>query len=314
MADLIKVMETLKKQEEELKKKHPPINDGEEKTKIEEKPDGKEEKIEFSKNIKDDGAQIEEKEDTKPKPSYFNIDKTAEIFGQSEEDIGKEFKEFKALKLFRRFDADLTEIKDLQTLEKKIDESIKFGFGNIVVNPKMIKYAKNILKGKKIGVFSAVCFPYGEEIFGVKRYASKKAFESGADGVYLPVGVADLKSGKLEQVKKEFSKIVKKHRKKKVFALLEVGELDFSTVEKVVKILLKIKVAGIVSGSGFSENGKCFQGASDLHSLSGGKKSVIACSTTKKSREVVSLFTVADRIFIKNAPTVARELKTNLEF
>ena len=78
-----------------------------------------------------------------------------------------------------------------------------------------------------------------------------------------------------------------------------MGELDFSTVEKVVKILLKIKVAGIVSGSGFSENGKCFQGASDLHSLSGGKKSVIACSTTKKSREVVSLFTVADRIFIR---------------
>lgn len=244
----------------------------------------------------------------------FNLDKTAIVFGQSEEDIGKEFKEFKALKLFKRVDCDMTPITDNLLLKQRIEEAIKYGFGNVVVNPRQIKSAKRFLKGKKIGVYAAVCYPYGEEIYGVKKYAVKKAMEEGADGVYLPLSTSDLKSGRLEQVKRELFKIVKRYKKKKIFVVLEVGEISFSVAERVVKTLLKTKIAGIVSGTGFSSYSKPFAGASDLHSLSGGKRTVIACSNTEKSRDVVSLFSVADRVFLKNAPKIALDLKTNLEF
>ena len=249
-----------------------------------------------------------------PKDSKFNLDKTAVIFGQSEEDIGKEFKEFKALKLFKRVDCDMTSITDNLLLKQRIEEVIKYGFGNVVVNPRQIKDAKRFLKGRKVGVYAAVCYPYGEEIYGVKKYAVKKAMEEGADGVYLPLSVSDLKSGKIEHVKRELFKIVKRYKRKKIFVVLEVGEINFSITEKVVKTLLRTRIAGIVSGTGFSAYTKPFVGASDLHSLSGGKRTVIACSNTEKSRDVVSLFSVADRVFLKNAPKIALDLKTNLEF
>ncbi|MBQ8725610.1 MAG: hypothetical protein IJY84_00710 [Clostridia bacterium] len=243
-----------------------------------------------------------------------NLEKTATVFGQTEEDITKEFREYKALKLFKKFDCDLTQIRDNEELKVKIEEGFKYGFGNIVVNPLQVKSAKRFLKDKKVGVLCAVCYPFGEEIYGVKKYAVKKAFAEGADGVYLPVGVSDLKQGKIEQVKREFSKIVKKYKNKKVYALLELCELDFSLAEKIVKTLLKIGVSGIVSGSGYSLFAKGLSTASDLHSLSGGKGSVIALATSEKSRDVVSLFSFADRVFLKNAPKVAFELKSNLEF
>ena len=259
---------------------------------------------------------IEEKpvEFLKTENKQFDLDKTATIFGQSEEDLGREFKEFKALKLFKRVDVDLTSIRDNLLLKKKIDESIKFGFGNVVVNPKQIKDAKRFLKGRKVGVFAAVCYPYGEELYGVKRYAVKKAFSEGADGVYLPLSIIDLKNGKFEQIRHELVKTIKRYKHKKIFVVLEIGELNFTHTEKIVKMLLKTRITGIVSGAGYSPCAKPFSSASDLHSLSSGKRTVIACSNTDKSRDVVSLFSVADRVFLKNAPKIALDLKTNLEY
>lgn len=244
----------------------------------------------------------------------FGVEKTAMIFGQSEEDIGKEYKEYKAFKLFRRVDADLTSAKDSENLKLKINEAIKFGFGNVIVNPRQIKEAKKLILKNPIGVYGAVCYPYGEELYGVKKVAVRKTFQEGADGVYLPVGTSDVKRGKYENVKKEFTVIARRYRHKKIFAVLEVAELDYMQVERVVKILLKANVAGIVSGSGHEIINRTFSGASDLHSLSGGKRTVVAYSGSEKSKDVVSLFSVADRVFLKNAPKIAMDLKANLEF
>ena len=277
------------------------------------------EKVEVNSLNQNQQPKVEVKEvnvetSVQPEKKNFNLDKTAVIFGQSEEDIGKEFKEFKALKLFKRVDVDLTSVRDTLILKKRIEEALKYGFGNVVVNPRHIKDTKRFLKGKKVGVFAAVCYPYGEELYGVKKYAVKRAMQEGADGVYLPISITDLKNGKIDQVRRELQKIVKKYRHKKIFVVLEVGELDFANTEKIVKLLLKTKITGIVSGTGYSSISKPFAGASDLHSLSAGKRMVVAYSLTEKSREVVSLFSVADRVFLKNAPKIALDLKTNLEF
>ena len=100
--------------------------------------------------------------------------KTAMIFGQSEEDIGKEYKEYKAFKLFRRVDADLTSIRDSENLRARIVDVLKFGFGNVIVNPRQVKETKKLLQNKNVGVYGAVCYPYGEELYGVKRVAKNK--------------------------------------------------------------------------------------------------------------------------------------------
>ena len=238
-------------------------------------------------------------------------ERTASIFGQSEEEICKEFRAFKASKIFKKFDIDLTGICDAENLNAKLDEIIKFGFGSVVVNSKQIKSAKQKLGGK-VQVYAAVCYPFGEECYGVKKYACKIAFSEGADGVYVPVGVYDVLRGKMEQIRREFAKIVKRNKKRKVFAIVEVGKLDLSSCERLLKALSKVKLAGIVSGTG-GNYGEKISGVGDLHSLSGGKTPIIAYSKSEKSREVISLFSVADRIFLKNATNIAVDLKSNLE-
>ncbi|MBE5741827.1 MAG: hypothetical protein E7360_00700 [Clostridiales bacterium] len=254
---------------------------------------------------KEEPQKVEEKK-------LSEAEKTAHIFGQSEEEICKEFRAFKATKIFKKFDFDLTEVFDEENLKSKVDEAVKIGFGNVVVNPKFIKTVRQRLKGKKIGVYAAVCYPFGEELYGVKKYATKLAFSNGADGIYLPVGVADILRGRIEGIKREFAKIIKRNRKKKVFAVLEIGELDRPSCEKVLKSLSKLKLSGIVCGTGKISEGKNLT-ATDVHALSGGKTTVVAYGNSQKSREIINLFSVADRVFLKNATKIATDLKNNLE-
>ncbi len=267
------------------------------------------------KNERLDGCDNCESENLELKSQTFSeIERTALIFGQTEDDMSKEFREFKALKLFKKFDFDLTGVKEVEMLNSLLDEGSRYGFGNVVVNPKQIKDAKRKLKGSGVGVYSAISYPFGEELYGVKKYLAKKSFEEGADGVFLPVGISDVKRGRFEQIKREFSKIAKRYKRKKVFAVIEVGEFDFQTCEKLVRSLLKVKVAGFVSSAGFSTASKNTTSLSNLHSLAGGRGIVVAYSDSEKSGDIVNLFSIADRVFVKNATKLATSLKTNLEF
>ena len=262
-----------------------------------------------------DGCDNCERENQARKNQNFSeVERTALIFGQTEEDMNKEFREFKALKLFKKFDFDLTGVKEVEMLNSLLEEVSHYGFGNVVVNPKQIKDAKRKLKGSGVGVYSAISYPFGEELYGVKKYLAKKSFEEGADGVFLPVGISDIKRGRIEQVKREFAKIVRRYKRKKVFAVIEVGEFDFQTCEKIVRSLLKVKVAGFVSSAGFSSSSKNMTSLSNLHSLADGRGIVVAYSDSEKSGDIVNLFSVADRVFVKNATKLAISLKTNLEF
>ena len=100
-----------------------------------------------------------------------SADKASVIFGQSEAEMRREFKAFKAAKLFKKFDCDLTDVFSPEEFDRKLIEAKNYGFGAVVVTPQKIKIAKTKLKGTGIEVVAAVCFPFGEECYGVKKYA-----------------------------------------------------------------------------------------------------------------------------------------------
>ena len=58
------------------------------------------------------------------------ISKTAIVFGQSEDELRREFKEFKALKLFRKIYCDLTLTPD-DVFDDKLAEVVSLGFGGV---------------------------------------------------------------------------------------------------------------------------------------------------------------------------------------
>lgn len=99
--------------------------------------------------------------------------KTALVFGQSEDELRREFKEYKALKLFRKIYCDLTRVKS-ESFEDKLDEVVSLGFGGVIVFPTQARKAKEKIGKADVKVVAAVCYPFGEEGANVKKPPPKK--------------------------------------------------------------------------------------------------------------------------------------------
>ena len=241
-------------------------------------------------------------------------DKASVIFGQSEDEMRREFKAFKAAKLFKKFDCDLTDVFSPELLDRKLTEAKNFGFGAVVVTPQKIKIAKMKLKGAGIEVVAAVCFPLGEECFGVKKYAVKKAIEKGADRVYVPVGISAVKFGATELIKREFKKIIKAAKKKKVSAVLENGIINSAETEKAVRALNGAGVMSFVSSSGKFTGGEGVSSVKNIRYFLRSGSEICGFTSSRRSEEAVGLMSVADRLFVKNAAELASDIRANLKY
>ena len=241
-------------------------------------------------------------------------DKASVIFGQSEAEMRREFKAFKAAKLFKKFDCDLTDVFSPEELDQKLIEAKNFGFGAVVVTPQKIKIAKMKLKGTGVEVVAAVCFPFGEECFGVKKYAVKKAIEKGADRVYVPVGVSAIKFGATDLIRREFKKIIKVAKKKKVSAVLENGIISSVETEKAVRALNGAGVMSFVSSSGKLSEGEGVSSVKNIRYFLRSGSEICGFTSSRKSEEAVGLMSVADRLFVKNAAELASDIRANLKY
>ncbi len=241
-------------------------------------------------------------------------DKASVIFGQSEDEMRREFKAFKAAKLFKKFDCDLTDVVSPEVLDQKLIEAKNYGFGGVVITPQKIKVAKEKLAGTGIEIVAAVCFPLGEEAFGVKKYAIKKAFEKGADRVYVPVGISTVKFNATDVMKREFKKIIRAAKKRKVSAVLESGMMNSAEIEKAVKVLNAAGVRSFVSSSGFFGSGESVSAVKSIRYYLSGGSEICGFTASRRSDEAVGLMSVADRLFVKNAAELAADIKANLKY
>lgn len=243
-----------------------------------------------------------------------DADKASVIFGQSEAEMRREFKAFKAAKLFKKFDCDLTDVFSPEEFDQKLIEAKNYGFGAVVVTPQKIKIAKTKLKGTGVEVVAAVCFPFGEECFGVKKYAVKKAVEKGADRVYVPVGVSAVKFGATDLIRREFKKIIKAAKKKKVSAVLENGVTNSSETEKTVRALNGAGVMSFVSSSGRISDGDGVSSVKNIRYFLRSGSEISGFTSSRKSEDAVGLMSVADRLFVKNAAELASDIRANLRY
>ena len=237
-------------------------------------------------------------------------DRASVIFGQSEDEMKREFRAFKVAKLFKKFDFDLTGVVLGETLSDKLEDAASLGLGSVLVTPQNLKIAKDKLKKTEVSVYAAVCYPFGEESYGVKKYAVKKAIEKGADGVFIPVGISSVKQNGFEAIRKEFKKIVKVCSNKRLFVVIESGAINSVETEKIVKVLSMVGVKNFVSSSGYTEVGEGLSSVKNIRYFLKSGCEVSGYTDTVKSDDAIGLLAVADRLLVKNAVELATDLKT----
>lgn len=173
---------------------------------------------------------------------------TAKVFGQSDVELSKEFREFKAKKVFSKLDyAIVDNKKSYENLLKDLAEARKYGFNSVTVFPSMIGTAKSTLKSTSTSVRALISFPHGEDIGKVKIYSAKRAFNLGADSLAVTLSVSAIKNGGFGKAVKEIKKIVKIAGSRKVSAIVDGKSLSPVELEKICSLLAKeCKVFSII--------------------------------------------------------------------
>ncbi|MBO4262181.1 MAG: hypothetical protein J5903_00160, partial [Clostridia bacterium] len=81
---------------------------------------------------------------------------TSAVFGKSNREFEREFKEYKAAELFRRIECDLTGVLGDAELELKCAEATEKGLGGVTVLPQYVNKAKKVLRGKRTAVVATL--------------------------------------------------------------------------------------------------------------------------------------------------------------
>ena len=240
-----------------------------------------------------------------------NLSCVSAVFGQSEDEIEREFKAYKAAKLFKKFDLDATGLRGDEEVKSAAENCLKYGFGGIVVLPQYIVTAKKALGGNA-DVTAAISYPYGEEIPYSTVKSALKAARRGAKNLLVPVGVSFIKRGEFDNVRKTFKKIVKRS-KIGVLAVLECGALTTEETERALKILLDCGVKSFRPSTGFFQNSDEFMNLKNLRSAYKNGNTITATANSATSQDAVRLLTIADKISSVKAVEIANEIKEKLD-
>lgn len=159
------------------------------------------------------------------------IKKVADIFGETEEDILKEYKAFKAQKLFKKLDFFITDLPFSDENFKNrcliADEYSMFG---VTVFPTAVALAKSVLNGKA-AVRAIISYPYGEDVFKVKLKAVKEAVKRGADGIAVVLSVGEIMRGDRNALTKQIKKYVKACKKTPLCVAADCAKLTPLQIE-----------------------------------------------------------------------------------
>lgn len=242
-----------------------------------------------------------------PKNSFKDAVK---VFGQSEEELSKEFKTYKARKMFNKMDYLLTdtELTDDEFI-KECETAGYFGFKSVTVLPTKVKIAKLALKGKQVSVRALISFPYGEDVFKVKLTAVKLAVQSGADGIAVTVSTGAVKNGNQITMGAEIKKIVKAARKKPVTVILDANKMSEREIEKCSLALIKCaNVYSVMPSTLYDKEKPSVSVLKDVIKVVSGKCFVDGGGELSTVEETVGILSLgANGITSVNCPLIAKD-------
>jgi deoxyribose-phosphate aldolase len=164
----------------------------------------------------------------------------AVLFGQTEEEISKEYGSYKAKKLYAKLDYILpTYYLSYEDFKAKCLVVADYGFKSITVLPNYIGISKDLLKGKNVLVRALISYPYGEDFSNVKYYAVKQAIKLGADAIAVVLSARCIKNGNYKVITKSLKRIVKIAKNRPVSAIIDANCISSYEMEKITKIISK---------------------------------------------------------------------------
>ncbi len=234
----------------------------------------------------------------------------ADLFGQSEGEMSKEFGVFKAKKLYKKLDYLIVDnTLFYEEVLKRCNLAVKYGFKGVTVLSSMVKKAKLTLQGKGVEVRAIIDYPLGEETQKNRLYSVKTAIKNGADALALTLPTSAIKNGEYKRILKDFKKIQKVVKKRKLSIVIDFTKLNYNEVKAFIESVISTgKIYSIIPFNSFS-SAINFSAVKDLCDLSKNKCIIEGAGSIETATEIITaLNNGASEILSPDCPFVAEEL------
>lgn len=153
--------------------------------------------------------------------------------------------------------------------EKLCEESRRYGFAMVAINPAPVKFCKELLAGTDIHVGAAIGFPLGQTTIEDKAAEAERAIENGADEIDYVINITQLKEKNYGYIEREMAEIVTLCRKRSVLSkvIFENCYLEQGEKEQMCRIACNVKPDFIKTSTGFGTGGATFEDVALMKSL-----------------------------------------------
>ena len=195
------------------------------------------------------------------------------------------------------------------------DESKKYRFKMVAINPAPVKLCKELLYGSGVHVGAAVGFPLGQNTREVKRLETVDAIENGADEIDYVVNITELKAGNYGFIEAEMAAIVEACRQKNVVSKVIFENCYLTQDEKktLCRIAVNVKPDFIKTSTGFGTGGATLDDVALMLDCVQGRVKVKAAGGIRDLNKTLQLIGMGvERIGSTASVAILKELEAKL--
>ena len=198
----------------------------------------------------------------------------------------------------------------LEIIRKYVDDTIKYKFQCLVVNPCHIGLVRELSKAS-IRVGTVIGFPLGANRTEVKVFEARKAIEDGASEIDMVMNISAFKSGNLDYVFNDIKAVVdeaKAHGDIVVKVIIEAGLLTDEEKVKAVEVIAKAGADYVKTSTGFIAGGATIHDVRLLYEASKGRLKVKASGGIRHAEDAIAMILAgADRIGTSTGTKIIEE-------
>lgn len=135
------------------------------------------------------------------------------------------------------------------------EESVRYGFASVCVNPGYVKLAAECLEGTDVNVCTVIGFPLGANTTAVKAFEAQMAADEGAVELDMVINVGALKAGDDETVFNDIAAVVKAGGGKLVKVIIETFLLTDEEKVRACQLAVKAGADYVKTCTGFCGGG-----------------------------------------------------------
>ena len=169
------------------------------------------------------------------------------------------------------------------------EESKKFDFKSVCINPDFIPLAKEELKGSDVLICTVIGFPLGSMSTKSKAFEAKDAIEMGADEVDMVINVSALKDKNYEYVLNDIKAVREATKGHTLKVILECCLLTKEEIVKACKLCVEAKVDFVKTSTGFSKWGAKAEDVKLMRETVGPKMGVKAAGGVRTHEEMLEM-------------------------